>query len=101
MSAMGSFPRRAAVLVLLVTTSASAGALDGFEPTGFLNEQQKTWTTSDGVRVFVNAPGDFDAARPTQLVLFALPNGNSIEWTMGAKLQPGMDWHYDIQHVGA
>lgn len=34
-------------------------------------------------------------------MLFALPNGNSIEWTVGKKLKAGDDWHYDIQHFGA
>ena len=91
----------APVLFLLVATLARAGSIDGFQSSGFLNEQQKTWTTDDGVRVLINAPGDFDPAKPTHLILFALPNGNTIEWTLGAKLEPGMDWHYDIQHVGA
>lgn len=35
------------------------------------------------------------------LILFALPNGNSIEWTMGKTMAPGDDWHYDIQHIAA
>jgi hypothetical protein len=38
---------------------------------------------------------------PTRLIIYALPNGNSIEWTIGAKRAPGLDWHYDIQHIGA
>ncbi|HYO07428.1 MAG TPA: hypothetical protein VER17_00520, partial [Tepidisphaeraceae bacterium] len=41
------------------------------------------------------------AARPTLLIIYLLPNGNTIEMTMGARLQPGMDWHYDIQHIEA
>jgi hypothetical protein len=35
------------------------------------------------------------------LVFFALPNGNSIEWTKGKRLADGDDWHYDIQHIAA
>jgi len=35
------------------------------------------------------------------LIFFALPNGNSIEWTMGKTMAPGDDWHYDIQHIAA
>jgi len=92
---------RVLTVVLLLATVSHAEPIDGFQPTGFLNEQTKTWKTEDGVRLLVNAPGDFSTARPTHLVLFALPNGNTIEWTIGAKLEPGMDWHYDIQHVGA
>ena len=89
------------MLILLASATAHAAPIDGFTPTGFLDEQTKTWKTDDGVRIYVNAPGNFDASRPTHLILFALPNGNTIEWTLGAKLEPGMDWHYDIQHVGA
>ncbi|MDQ3441402.1 MAG: hypothetical protein M3478_13755 [Planctomycetota bacterium] len=85
----------------LVARVAMAEPIEGFQPTGFLEEQQKTWKTEDGVRILLNASGDFTPSRPTHLVLFALPNGNTIEWTLGAKLEPGTDWHYDIQHVGA
>lgn len=43
----------------------------------------------------------FDSTKKILLILYALPNGNSIEWTIGKKLKPGDDWHYDIQHIGA
>ncbi|MGV3539777.1 MAG: hypothetical protein ACO1OQ_08200 [Rufibacter sp.] len=39
--------------------------------------------------------------RKTLLVLYALPNGNTVAWTAGKKLAPGDDWHYDIQHIAA
>ncbi|MGB7159482.1 MAG: hypothetical protein WBD40_15550 [Tepidisphaeraceae bacterium] len=98
-------PRIAVLLLSIVSiilpNVTRAEPIAGFEASGFLNEQEKQWTTDDGVRVLVNAPGDFNPARPTHLVLFALPNGNTIEWTLGARLEPGMDWHFDIQHVGA
>jgi len=42
-----------------------------------------------------------DPKKKTLIIFFALPNGNSIEWTMGKALQPGDDWHYDIQHIAA
>ncbi len=35
------------------------------------------------------------------VIFFALPNGNSTEWTMGKKLNAGDDWHWDIQHIRA
>ncbi len=55
------------------------------------------------VSVHINAPSKemFDSAKKTLLILYALPNGNSIEWTIGKKIQPGDDWHFDIQHIGA
>ena len=39
--------------------------------------------------------------KPVLLVFYALPNGNTIEQTIGKQLQPGDDWHFDIQHIGA
>jgi poly(3-hydroxybutyrate) depolymerase len=35
------------------------------------------------------------------LIFYALPNGNTIEQTIGKQLLPGDDWHFDIQHIGA
>jgi len=55
------------------------------------------------VRVVVNAPSE-DLITPDKkllLVLYALPNGNTIEWTLGRKPQPGDDWRYSIQHIAA
>ncbi len=42
-----------------------------------------------------------NSKKRTILVFFSLPNGNSIEWTMGKKMESGDDWHYDIQHIAA
>ena len=39
--------------------------------------------------------------KKTLIIFFALPNGNSIEWTKGKLMQAGDDWHYDIQHIAA
>lgn len=39
--------------------------------------------------------------KSTQLIVFALPNGNTTAQTMGKKMEPGDDWHYDIQHIRA
>lgn len=52
----------------------------------------------------INMPDSLSLLNPaknTLLIFFALPNGNSIEWTMGKKMEPGDDWHYDIQHIAA
>ena len=54
--------------------------------------------------ILINLPADLTQLSPkkkTLLIFFALPNGNSIEWTMGKKMEPGDDWHYDIQHIAA
>lgn len=57
----------------------------------------------DEVRILINAPTreSFATSKPVLLVFYALPNGNTIEQTIGKKLQPGDDWHFDIQHIGA
>ena len=73
----------------------------GFERGPHFNEQIKTYTFDPDVRVHINVPGDFDDAKPTRLVFFALPNGNTIEQTIGRQREEGLDWHFYIQHIGA
>ena len=53
------------------------------------------------VLVTIDTPPDFNGSKKTLLILYALPNGNSTAQTMGKKIQPGDDWHYDIQHIRA
>jgi hypothetical protein len=43
----------------------------------------------------------FTSKKPAQLILFALPNGNTTAQTMGKKMAAGDDWHFDIQHIRA
>src|SRR6476661_8398128 len=66
-------------------------------------EASFTTTNADKVRIYVNAPIDNkgNPARATRLVVYGLPAGNTIEQTLGCKMKPGLDWHYDIQHVAA
>ena len=61
-----------------------------------------------GGRMFVDLPDETttSAARHGdgtrgRVVVYALPNGNTIEQTRGRKVMPGMDWHFGIQHIGA
>jgi hypothetical protein len=55
------------------------------------------------VRILVNAPSreSFAPDKPLLLIFYALPNGNTIEQTIGKTLKPGDDWHFDIQHIAA
>ncbi len=53
------------------------------------------------VRVTADLPEGLKPGRPRMLVLYALPNGNSTEWTRGKKPKAGDDWHFDIQHIEA
>lgn len=51
------------------------------------------------IKVTIDQP--LSSKKQTIVIFFALPNGNSTEQTMGKKLQPGDDWHFDIQHIRA
>jgi hypothetical protein len=54
-----------------------------------------------GVTATIVAPADLDERQRVDLILYALPNGNSTAQTIGRRLVDGLDWHYDIQHIGA
>ncbi len=58
------------------------------------------WVYGD-IKVTIDKPSDFSAFRKAIVVFYALPNGNTTEQTMGKKMQPGDDWHFDIQHIKA
>lgn len=59
-------------------------------------------TLSSGIRRLVNYQTSESASdKPTTLILYALPNGNTLEQTFGKRLAPSDDWHFDIQHIGA
>ncbi|MBQ0024647.1 MAG: hypothetical protein KBT00_02845 [Bacteroidales bacterium] len=63
-----------------------------------------TYTLNDKypeVNVTVETPQMLDPAKPTEIIFYALPNGNSIEWTAGKWRYPEDDWHFDIQHISA
>lgn len=77
--------------------------LNGFVKSRYFNEQVAEFVYEPGMKVHINAPSgeEFDRAKPTRVVLYALPNGNSTEWTIGKLPSAGDDWHFHIQHIGA
>src|SRR4051812_721815 len=85
----------------LFTAWARAGELPGFAPAGVFGERVRWVTLESGVRVYLNALGEMDSGRATRVVVYATPNGNTIEQTLGGAKGVGVDWHYDIQHVAA
>jgi hypothetical protein len=102
-----------AVLTAIVATGAPLSGL-AVEPNvadpfaraaGEFDEQLSFEVLADKVRIHVNSPaakGEANAkAPPTRVMLYALPNGNTLEQTLGCKMTEGLDWHYDIQHVAA
>ena len=91
------------VIALAIVDGQSAFAgelLPGFTKGSQFDEQVRWSVLESGVRVHVNAPLAMTSERRV-LVLFATPNGSTIEQTLGCKAAEGLDWHYDIQHVAA
>src|SRR5436190_9415266 len=80
---------------------ASAALLPGFHRSPWFQESVREAWLEGSVHAVMNVPADFDPAKPTRLVLFATPNGNTVEQTLGCRLEQGADWHVDIQHVAA
>ncbi|TWT85264.1 hypothetical protein Pla123a_00710 [Posidoniimonas polymericola] len=89
------------ILAALLASPAAAAPLPGFAPGAWFGEQVRTATLSGDVRAYANAAGDFDPVKPMRLILFSLPNGNTIEQTLGCQMRDDLDWHFDIQHIAA
>ena len=80
-----------------------AANFSGFLATNSFNECIASFTIDPEIRVLINAPATNSACASNRvfLVFYALPNGNTIEQTIGKVPGEGDDWHYDIQHIGA
>jgi len=93
----------ATVITFVCASAARADSIKGFAVTGQFREQVRVFKFEPGVTATIVAPPthDFDPLRPTTLIIYALPNGNTTEQTIGKALAPGDDWHFDIQHIGA
>ena len=89
--------------VSVFATSSPKNKLSGFVSDSCSAEQEMVFVYKPGIKIHVNAPSKstFDANKPTKLVLYALPNGNSTAWTIGKLPEEGDDWHYHIQNIGA
>jgi hypothetical protein len=72
----------------------------GFRRSPYFDEQvREEW--HEGCRHFFNLPANFDPNKTTRLVIFATPNGNTIEQTLGCEKADGLVFNFDIQHVAA
>jgi hypothetical protein len=93
------------VLPMLLLGLGCAGdpepTLPGWRRSPWFGEQVREEWLEGEVRVVFNAPGAVDPRRRTRLIVYATPNGNTIEQTLGCAKADGLDWHFDIQHVAA
>ncbi len=90
------------IISLIGAESPSAAAtLPGFRKSAWFDEQVREEWVAEGVRAVANAPAAFNPKKPIRLVIYATPNGNTIEQTLGCATANGLDWHFDIQHVAA
>lgn len=92
------------------STEAAAGGVGvvGVEPVFSMirpGEELGFFEPEPGVRVALNVPSDLGQAAeeedPVKLVIYALPNGNSVEETMGRTAGPGESFRFGIQHIAA
>jgi len=73
------------------------------QPRYHSGESQTNIVIEPEVKVCINSPPvtDFAPDKPVRLIFYALPNGNTTVQTLGHKMRPGDDWHFDIQHIAA
>lgn len=53
------------------------------------------------VNMMIDEPETLMPNHKTEIIFYALPNGNTIEWTAGKRMEDGDDWHFNIQHIAA
>lgn len=104
------------ILLIMMLGSLPVGTTD--EPPAWTTifaphdiHEQTTWmTTPEGIRVFVNRPAEDSSAndsdavpkppnRSTHLLIYATPNGNTAEETIGSRPLPELSFRFGIQHV--
>lgn len=81
--------------------SAAPAPIVGFRASPHFGERVREQCWPSGVRAIANLSPNYDPTKPTRLILFATPNGNTIEQTLGCETAKALDWHFDIQHVAA
>lgn len=64
-------------------------------------ETTRVLSLDPGVTATLVGPARLDLGARVDLILYALPNGNTTAQTMGRRLAAGDDWHFDIQHIAA
>jgi len=99
----GGNPSSSTIPTAQAPSTRPHGASAVFRTDRHFGEQVLTYRFEPGVEVRIIAPpaAQFDRSIPTRVVIYALPNGNTTDQTIGKRVTPGVDWHYGIQHIGA
>jgi hypothetical protein len=102
-NALPVFPASMNAVLKSFQSNRMAVTVAEFKTNQQLGELNSSFTIEPEVKVHINMPAleSFAQNKPVQLIFYALPNGNTTEQTIGRKLKPGDDWHFDIQHIGA
>ena len=90
-----------ALTMLLAACTPSRVELAGFSSHGSFGEKVRVLEMYPEITATIVSPTRLDLRKRVDLILYALPNGNTTAQTMGRRLVPDVDWHYDIQHIGA
>ena len=81
--------------------TVSAAPPPEFKRSPWFGEWVRADRTPEGIRCALNLPARINPDRPTRLVVYATPNGSSLEETLGSERTDAMSWRYDLQHVAA
>lgn len=72
-----------------------------FLPALAKGEQWKHVEVEPEVKVAISLPDGLTTGTAPHIALYALPNGNTTEQTIGKIPGEGESWRFDIQHIGA
>lgn len=88
-----------AALLTLTSRAVAQGGVD-WQDSEWFPERVTTFAEDPDIRIHVNAPSG-DEGLPARVLVFALPNGNTLEQTLGCAPAEGLHWRYAIQHIAA
>ena len=104
--ARGSHYRQAFLAFALLVSACSPRHTALETPPGSVSsetfaERVRVLDLYPGVTVTIVSPAHVDPSKRVDLILYALPNGNTTAETMGRKIVEGVGWRYDIQNIAA
>ena len=65
------------------------------------SEERLVIKPASGMTATIVSPATIDPSQPVDLILYALPNGNTTAQTIGDAVPGDTGWRYDIQNIGA